>query len=168
MLRLAVLSDDAEAQQVAVTARDVQRCVPALVHQRGVAAGHQQVQAHVGLVGYHSQMERSLRWEENKIFTAANGRKFKKKTILRRHQCGTHLSLVVLYVEEMCVARQVDHCFDVVAGLVDDGQVEQPADTSNKVSAHLQSKCKTSNRKSPHTRTHTHIRPVNFYFFHQN
>lgn len=60
MLRLAVLSEDAEAQQVAVATGDVQRRVPVLVHQRGVAAGRQQVQTHAGLVGYHSQVERSL------------------------------------------------------------------------------------------------------------
>lgn len=60
--------------------------------------------------------------------TGGNNNDNNKKS-LRRHQCGTHLSLVVLYVEELCVARQVDHCFDVVAGLVDDGQVEQPADS---------------------------------------
>lgn len=41
-----------------------------------------------------------------------------------RHERIPHLSLVVLYVEEFCVAGQVDHCFDVVFGLVDDGQVE--------------------------------------------
>lgn len=61
----------------------------------------------------------------------------------------THLSLVVLDVEEFCVARQVDHCFDVVAGLVDDGQVEQPADRSNNISSRLQSKCKISYSKFP-------------------
>lgn len=60
MLRLTVLSDDAEAQQVAVAARDVQGRVPVVVHQRGVAAGHQQVQTNVRLVCYHGQVERSL------------------------------------------------------------------------------------------------------------
>lgn len=60
MLRLAVLSEDAEAQQVAVATGDVQRRVAVLVHQRGVAAGRQQVQTHAGLVGDHSQVERSL------------------------------------------------------------------------------------------------------------
>lgn len=79
----------------------------------------------------------------------------KKKKSLRRDQCAvrhTHLSLVVLYVEEFCVARQVNHRFDVVAGLVDDGQVEQPADShSQKRSANA--KCPTANHQ-------THIRLV--------
>lgn len=74
MLRLAVLRDDAEAQQVAVTTRDVQRRVAVVVHQRGVAAGHQQVQTHVGLVRYHSQVERSLGGGEIRRLPLPTGR----------------------------------------------------------------------------------------------
>lgn len=73
MLRPTVLRDDAEAQQVAVTTGDVQRRVAVAVHQRGVAAGHQQVQTHVGLVGYHSQVERRLGGEENRCLQLPTG-----------------------------------------------------------------------------------------------
>lgn len=38
-----------------------------------------------------------------------------------------YLSLVVLPVEKVCVPGQVDHGSDVVLGLVNDGQVQQPA-----------------------------------------
>lgn len=41
----------------------------------------------------------------------------------------TYLSLVILCVEEVCVLGQVYHFSDIVLGLVDDGQVEQPAQT---------------------------------------
>lgn len=40
-----------------------------------------------------------------------------------------YLSQVILCVEEVCVLGLISHCFDVVLGLVDDGQVEQPVDT---------------------------------------
>ena len=60
MLRLAVLREHAEARQVAVATGDVERRVPAVVHQRGVAAGHQQALAHVRLVRYDGQVERRL------------------------------------------------------------------------------------------------------------
>lgn len=40
-----------------------------------------------------------------------------------------YLSLVILSVEEVCIPGQVYHCSDVVLGLVNDGQVEQPAET---------------------------------------
>lgn len=40
----------------------------------------------------------------------------------------TYLSLVIMYVEEVCVPGQVYHRSDIVLGLVDDGQVEQPID----------------------------------------
>lgn len=40
-----------------------------------------------------------------------------------------YLSLVVLCVEEVCVLGQAYHCSDIVLGLVDDGQVEQPIET---------------------------------------
>lgn len=56
----------------------------------------------------------------------------------RRRRGVTHLSLVVLEVEEVCVAGQVYHCLYVVFGLVDDGQVEQPASTEPHVSSNLQ------------------------------
>lgn len=62
MLRTAVLRDDAEARQVTVATGDVKSRVPAVVHQRGVAAGRQQALAHVRLVGYYCQVERSLGW----------------------------------------------------------------------------------------------------------
>lgn len=42
----------------------VQRRVPAIVHQRRVAAGRQQVLTDVRLVGDDRQVERSLRWAE--------------------------------------------------------------------------------------------------------
>lgn len=38
----------------------------------------------------------------------------------------SYLSLVVLSVEEVCVPGQVYHSSDVVLGLVNDGQVQQP------------------------------------------
>lgn len=38
----------------------------------------------------------------------------------------SYLSLVVLSVEEVCVPGQVYHGSDVVLGLVNDGQVQQP------------------------------------------
>lgn len=79
MLRPTVLRDDAEAQQVAVTTRDVQRRVAVAVHQRGVAAGHQQVQTHVGLVRYHSQVERSLGGEENRCLLLHTGENNNRK-----------------------------------------------------------------------------------------
>jgi len=60
MLRLAVLGEDAEAQQVAVATGNVKRRVPAVVHQRGVATGHQQALTHVRLVRYYRQVERRL------------------------------------------------------------------------------------------------------------
>lgn len=41
----------------------------------------------------------------------------------------SYLSLVVLCVEEVCVPGQLYHRSDVVLGLVDDGQVEQPVQT---------------------------------------
>lgn len=66
MLRLTVLCEDAEAQQVAVATGDVERRVPAVVDQRGVAAGHQEALAHVRLVRYYRQVERSLGWEEER------------------------------------------------------------------------------------------------------
>lgn len=45
----------------------------------------------------------------------------------------TYLSLVILCVEEVCVSGQVYHCSDIVLGLVDDGQVEQPIDRDSKI-----------------------------------
>lgn len=69
------------------------------------------------------------------MFTAVNGGKTTTEKSPRRRRGATHLSLVVLLVEEVCVARQVYHCLDVVFGLVDDGQVEQPADTESLRSA---------------------------------
>lgn len=41
----------------------------------------------------------------------------------------SYLSLVILCVEEVCVPGQLYHRSDVVLGLVDDGQVEQPVET---------------------------------------
>lgn len=40
-----------------------------------------------------------------------------------------YLSLVILCVEEVCVLGHFYHFSDIVLGLVDDGQVEQPAET---------------------------------------
>lgn len=48
---------------------------------------------------------------------------------LRDDRPFQYLSLVILCVEEVCVLGQVDHGSDVVLGLVDDGQVEQPVET---------------------------------------
>lgn len=64
MLWLTVLGEDAEAGQVAVATGYVQRRVPAVVHQRRVAAGRQQVLTDIWLVRYHRQMEGSLGWGE--------------------------------------------------------------------------------------------------------
>lgn len=86
MLRLTVLSDDAEAQQVAVATGDVQRRVPAVVHQRGVAAGRQQVQTHTGLVCYHGQVERSLGGETRSLQEGKEQRK-PGKTHTHSHTC---------------------------------------------------------------------------------
>lgn len=58
---------------------------------------------------------------------------WKKINKYKRRLKLLYLSQVVLYVEELCVFRQVDHPSDVVFGLVDDGHVEQPADTKNKI-----------------------------------
>lgn len=58
------LGEDAEAGQVAVATGYVQRRVPAVVHQRRVAAGCHQVLTDVRLVRYHRQVEGSLGWEE--------------------------------------------------------------------------------------------------------
>lgn len=66
LLRPTALSEDAEAGKVAMATGYVQRRVPAVVHQRGVAAGHQQVLADVRLVGYHRQVEGSLGWQEGR------------------------------------------------------------------------------------------------------
>lgn len=41
-----------------------------------------------------------------------------------------YLSLVILSVEEVCIPGQVYHRSDVVLGLVNDGQVEQPTETA--------------------------------------
>lgn len=43
----------------------------------------------------------------------------------------SYLSLVILCVEEVCVPGQLYHRSDVVLGLVDDGQVEQPVETES-------------------------------------
>lgn len=66
MLWPTALGDDAEAGQVAVATGYVQRRVPAVVHQRRVAAGRQQVLTDVCLIRDHRQVERSLGWEEDK------------------------------------------------------------------------------------------------------
>lgn len=67
MLWPTALGDDAEAGQVAVATGYVQRRVPAVVHQRRVAAGRQQVLTDVCLIRDHRQVERSLGWEEDKV-----------------------------------------------------------------------------------------------------
>lgn len=41
---------------------------------------------------------------------------------------SSYLSLVILSVEEVCIPGQVYHCSDVILGLVNDGQVEQPTE----------------------------------------
>lgn len=53
MLRLTVLCDDAEAWQVTMATGNVKSCVPAVVHQHGVAAGYQEALTHVCLVCYY-------------------------------------------------------------------------------------------------------------------
>lgn len=53
VLLLTVLCDDAEAEQVTVATGNVKRCVPSVVHQRGITAGYQEMLAHVGLVCYY-------------------------------------------------------------------------------------------------------------------
>lgn len=60
MLWLTALGEDAETGQVAVATGYVQGCVTAVVHQRRVAAGCQQVLTDVWLVRYHCQVEGSL------------------------------------------------------------------------------------------------------------
>lgn len=73
MLRTTVLRDDAEARQVTVATGDVQSRVTAVVHQRGVAAGHQQALAHVRLVRYDRQVERSLEWAGDRCVIESAG-----------------------------------------------------------------------------------------------
>lgn len=41
-------------------------------------------------------------------------------------ECGSHLSLVVLYVEEGVIVRQFDHLEGMISGFMNDGQVEKP------------------------------------------
>lgn len=60
MLRPTALGEDAEGGQVAVATGYVQRRVTAVVHQRRVTAGRQQVLTDVRLVCDHRQVEGSL------------------------------------------------------------------------------------------------------------
>lgn len=64
MLWLTALGEDTEAGQVAVATGYVQRRVAAVVHQRRVAAGHQQVLTDVWLICDHCQVEGSLEWRK--------------------------------------------------------------------------------------------------------
>lgn len=79
----------------------------------------------------------------------------------------TYLSLVVLCVEELCVLGKVDHCSDVVLGLVDDGQVEQPVEAEREglqytytTQPHLQDdvsiRHKETSDRSPYVTANTH------------
>lgn len=76
MLWSAFLCDDAEAVQVTVATGNVERRVSIVVHQRGVTAGHQEVETHLRLFCYYRQVERSLerdRYFSNVMMADAGG-----------------------------------------------------------------------------------------------
>ena len=50
---------------------------------------------------------------------------------------SANLSQVILCVEEVFVLRQVNHLFDIVFSLMDNGQVEQPVEKEEKTKPFL-------------------------------
>lgn len=68
-------------------------------------------------------MDSQKRWKQTYVYEREDDQYVLFKNVL------TYLSQVILHVEEVCVLGLVNHSFDEVFGLMDDGEVEQPRET---------------------------------------